>query len=606
MSKNTNLSFLTDYITADITNGRIGINNASPTVAFDVVGATKITGVLTLTSTISNGTYAYTLPSATGTLALTSSLSSYVPYTGASASVDLGTFDLTGRYLVSAGASALGGVVSMRQDAVYIPKGDGYSSIASSFVLFDFRGYTGASTYKNFALRFDGLTDNTQRIYTLPDATGTLALTSSLSGYLPLTGGTLTGALGGTSASFSGAVVATSITNKGIYYGKANASFPTTSLGYFALTTNNLDAERGGLTIQVSNSTSTFIDALTLNYTGAATFSSSVTTNGDLIVSKTSTYSQMQLIDNTASGSTWITLSGFPALGDYTIREAGVANHLVIKKTTGNVGIGTITPRTSASGTHATLDIKGGIYFGSTNSESCTINNDDSMIFNIDADNSNTTNFFRWATNTKLETGGSELMRLTEAGNLGIGTTTPDRDANTRSLAISGGLYAAASLELFGPSAYGGRNYIIFTGTPQSLIFYDLTSSATRMTISSTGGIGAAGSTTNIYNPSDKRLKQNISTLTYGLDAISALNPIKFNWIDGFEPTEDGKDMLGFVAQEVQKVIPEAIESFGDNSITIGDTVIDNPLRVNEKFIIPVLVKAIQELKAEIETLKNK
>ena len=80
MSKNTNLSFLTDYITADITNGRIGINNASPTVAFDVVGATKITGVLTLTSTISNGTYAYTLPSATGTLALTSALSGTTNY----------------------------------------------------------------------------------------------------------------------------------------------------------------------------------------------------------------------------------------------------------------------------------------------------------------------------------------------------------------------------------------------------------------------------------------------------------------------------------------------------------------------------------------------
>jgi hypothetical protein len=52
MSKNTNLSFLTDYITADITNGRIGINNASPTVAFDVVGATKITGALTLTGAL--------------------------------------------------------------------------------------------------------------------------------------------------------------------------------------------------------------------------------------------------------------------------------------------------------------------------------------------------------------------------------------------------------------------------------------------------------------------------------------------------------------------------------------------------------------------------
>ena len=82
MSKNTNLSFLTDYITADITNSRIGINNASPTVAFDVSGATKISGALTLTSTISNGTYTYTLPSATGTLALTSALSGYLPLSG--------------------------------------------------------------------------------------------------------------------------------------------------------------------------------------------------------------------------------------------------------------------------------------------------------------------------------------------------------------------------------------------------------------------------------------------------------------------------------------------------------------------------------------------
>ena len=56
MSKNTNLSFLTDYITADITNGRIGINNASPTVAFDVVGASKFTGSSTFSSTVGIGT----------------------------------------------------------------------------------------------------------------------------------------------------------------------------------------------------------------------------------------------------------------------------------------------------------------------------------------------------------------------------------------------------------------------------------------------------------------------------------------------------------------------------------------------------------------------
>jgi len=57
MSKNTNLSFLTDYITADITNGRIGINNASPTVAFDVSGITKFSSSVTAADLIISDTY---------------------------------------------------------------------------------------------------------------------------------------------------------------------------------------------------------------------------------------------------------------------------------------------------------------------------------------------------------------------------------------------------------------------------------------------------------------------------------------------------------------------------------------------------------------------
>jgi hypothetical protein len=51
MSKNTNLSFLTDYITADITNGRIGINNASPSYSLDVIGTTRISGSVYLATT---------------------------------------------------------------------------------------------------------------------------------------------------------------------------------------------------------------------------------------------------------------------------------------------------------------------------------------------------------------------------------------------------------------------------------------------------------------------------------------------------------------------------------------------------------------------------
>jgi hypothetical protein len=125
-----------------------------------------------------------------------------------------------------------------------------------------------------------------------------------------------------------------------------------------------------------------------------------------------------------------------------------------------------------------------------------------------------------------------------------------------------------------------------------------------RMTISSAGNIGAP-SGTNIYNASDARLKQNVTTITNGLDKVMGLNPVKFNWINNFVESEEGKDMLGFVAQEVQTVIPEAVENFSDNSIKVGETIVENPLRVNEKFIIPVLVKAIQELKLENDCLKE-
>jgi hypothetical protein len=135
--------------------------------------------------------------------------------------------------------------------------------------------------------------------------------------------------------------------------------------------------------------------------------------------------------------------------------------------------------------------------------------------------------------------------------------------------------------------------------TPLTLV----TSNTTRMTIAVNGSIGAP-SGTNIYNASDVRLKQNVTTITDGLSKINALNPVKFNWIYDFEPTENDKDLLGFIAQEVQNIVPEAVENFGGNSVTVGETTIENPLRVNEKFIIPVLVKAIQELNTKFEEYK--
>jgi trimeric autotransporter adhesin len=93
-------------------------------------------------------------------------------------------------------------------------------------------------------LRLDSTITNGTYTYTLPSATGTLALTSALSGYLPLSGGTLTGALSGTSATFSGASA----------FGTAiNSSWGLTVSNPTLYSSNALRLERNGVSTQGLN-----------------------------------------------------------------------------------------------------------------------------------------------------------------------------------------------------------------------------------------------------------------------------------------------------------------------------------------------------------------
>ena len=143
-------------------------------------------GQLILSSTISNGTYTYTLPSATGTLALTSqipSFATYVPYTGATANIDLGNFNITASGTSSFNAVTLTSNLWLKNTGTY----DFVISNGASLTTNTVRVYYTTSD----ELRFYG--KNTAGVSVVPKIM--VGDGTTFTQLLPLTGGTLTGAL---------------------------------------------------------------------------------------------------------------------------------------------------------------------------------------------------------------------------------------------------------------------------------------------------------------------------------------------------------------------------------------------------------------------------
>ena len=150
-------------------------------------------GKVNFSSTIGNGTYTYTLPNASGTLALTSDLGGYVPYSGATGAVNLGVNSLRASYLYLNGATTpMSGQLNMKIGTSSPGNQGGYYNILpySDGKLYFTSYLSSLSNTRIFILDSAGITANTPRIFTFPDASGTLALTSDLGGYVPYTGAT--------------------------------------------------------------------------------------------------------------------------------------------------------------------------------------------------------------------------------------------------------------------------------------------------------------------------------------------------------------------------------------------------------------------------------
>ena len=96
---------------------------------------------------------------------------------------------------------------------------------------------------------------------------------------------------------------------------------------------------------------------------------------------------------------------------------------------------------------------------------------------------------------------------------------------------------------------------------------------------------------------SDKRLKENIQpTKVKALDTINKIEMVEFNW------KKDGKfEKLGAIAQQVQSVDDSLVVNDMDDKQTFNDH-----LRINYYDTIPYLIKAVQELSGQVDTLTKK
>jgi hypothetical protein len=120
------------------------------------------------------------------------------------------------------------------------------------------------------------------------------------------------------------------------------------------------------------------------------------------------------------------------------------------------------------------------------------------------------------------------------------------------------------------------------------------------------GNVYNYNNTTTWQQTSDVRVKENINTISNALDTLVALNPVTFDYKQEFADknswNEDKKlNNIGFIAQEFETVFPKYVHSIQD---TVGDEIIEDFKSIDTGHLVPYLIKAIQELKAEFDEYK--
>jgi hypothetical protein len=264
----------------------------------------------------------------------------------------------------------------------------------------------------------------------------------------------------------------------------------------------------------------------------------------------------------------------FPAADTIAFAEGGV--EVMRIDSSGNVGIGTSSPTSLGTGI-TTLELKG-------NSASQT-------------DRAGAINFMRYDGNPGMyvyhaddasyisslstyplliQTNGSERMRIDSSGNLLVGTTVST-------------VPVEQSLQFIRSAGAVRVNHSTANPTGDQFIgfFYNGTA---------IGSITQNGTTAVAYNTSsDYRLKENVQPMQDALSKIAQLNPVTYTW------KSDGSDGQGFIAHELQAVVPDCVTGEKDAVDAEGNPQYQG---IDTSFLVATLVKAVQELTARITALE--
>lgn len=124
-----------------------------------------------------------------------------------------------------------------------------------------------------------------------------------------------------------------------------------------------------------------------------------------------------------------------------------------------------------------------------------------------------------------------------------------------------------------------------------------------EITLGSSSIVALRCAVTSITALSDARDKEDVVELAAGLEFVKELNPVSFVWNDREETGKHGVKDFGFIAQDLK-----ATQEKHDMAETLGLVYEENPEKLEASYgkLIPILVKAIQELSIEVKQLKNK